>query len=80
MKFDFDPELADLVQPVPQNPATSGFVPMDEHFVSADFALETESTAPVFTKRESRKRTVRECRSAAELAELDRLMLKSVGL
>jgi hypothetical protein len=41
---------------VPQSPSPSGFVRMDEHFVAADFALETESTAPAFTKRDSRGR------------------------
>lgn len=65
---------------VPQSPRTDDLVAMDDAFTASDYALETEATAPTFTKRESRKRVVKECRSESELRELDRLMLKSVGL
>lgn len=48
MHFDIDPELADLVQPVPETPATSGFVAMDDAFAASEFGLEEDET--VFAK------------------------------
>lgn len=71
------PDLDDdaLVQ---QSPRSDDLVPMDTAFESADYGI------PTFTKdnsaRESRKRIVKECRTESELRELDRLLLKSVGL
>ena len=53
MLFDngIDPELADLCEPIAQPPSTSGFVALDQAFVSADLLLEDES--PVLSKRAS---------------------------
>lgn len=39
---------------VPTGPRADNLVAMDEHFVNADFALETD--APTFTKRDNERR------------------------
>jgi hypothetical protein len=66
---------------VPQSPRTDDLVELDRAFDSSDYGLETESTVPTLTKDKHARpsRTVRECKTKAELDDLDRLMLKSVG-
>ena len=90
--FEFDAILAGLPDTdddaiVPQSPRSDDLVAMDRAFDNSDYALESEDDAPTFSKdttheiRPMRKRAaVRLCKSASELAALDRLMLESVGV
>ena len=53
---------------VPQSPRTDDLVAMDDAFTASDYALETEATAPTFTKRESRKRVVKRVQKRKRIA------------
>jgi hypothetical protein len=53
MNYEY-PELDDLLEPVPETPATSGFVELDQAFTASDYGIEFEDTS--FAKRDSQGR------------------------
>jgi hypothetical protein len=72
-------EDIEMILRAPQQPEDR----LDQAFTNTDYGLADEPE-DTFTKHESRpmrkRAAVKECRTEAELAELDRLLLKSVRL
>jgi hypothetical protein len=74
-------------EPVPESPASNGFVSMNDAFENVDYAIPTEADAdsvimklPQGRIAKTTRSRMKSCATPAQLRELDRELYASVGL